>query len=90
MEKRLYLTKVVTVDKGTPIGLTQVPYLASLPIDPVDSSDLYHWDVVYDSKGDPDGETPGIHDTCIVGVYTTLENHTLLESDPDITRIDDI
>lgn len=112
-EKRVYLTKVVKVDKTGPFGEifdsgqtnelgqnilfaeivtipTNVPYLASLPLDPSSPEDPYHWDVIYDDKGDEDGLTPGTHEFCFVGVYTTLENHQILEADPDITRIDDI
>lgn len=90
MEKRLYITKVVKVDGPEPIGKVQVPYLANLPLGPSGPNDPYHWDVIYDSKGDPDGETPGTHDKCIVGVYTTPENHAILESDVDLIRIDNL
>jgi hypothetical protein len=91
-EKRVYLTKVVFVDKviAGEVIPTQVPYLASLPIDPTGPDDPYEWDVIYDDKGDEDGVTPGHHDKCMVGVYTTLENHALLEADPDILRIDNL
>jgi len=89
-EKRVYLTKVVKVIKPEPFGECQVPYLASLPIDPTDPDDPYHWDVIYDHNGDVGGITPGIHERCVVGVYTITENHALLEADPEITRIDNL
>lgn len=93
MEKRVYLTKVVRIDRPGPEGEmipTNLPYLASLPIDPASADDPYHWDVVYDDKGDEDGISPGVHETCFVGVYTTPENHAILEADPEITRVDNI
>ena len=91
--KRLYLTKVVKIQRDIPgQGLTdvQVPYLATLPIDPSSADDPYYWDVVYDDHGDPAGSTPGIHLKCIVAVNTEEANHTILEDDPDIIRIDDL
>lgn len=88
-EKRVYLTKVVKITNPV-LGEVQVPYLAGLSLDPVSPSDPYHWDVVYDSEGDPEGATPGIHHTCMVGVYTTLDKHAQLEADNDIIRIDNI
>lgn len=86
--KRVYLTKVTTVTRPDPIGEVQVPYLATLPIDPSGPTDPYHWDVVYSSDGDDNGT--GQYSSCFVGVYTTDENHAILEADPDITRIDDL
>lgn len=90
MDKRVYLTKVIKITRPEPVGETQVPYLASLPLDPQSPDDPYHWDVVYDDNGDPDGVTPGTHDKCFVGVYTTETNHQILENDPDIIRVDNL
>lgn len=91
-EKRLYITKVIKVPTniGDEIVDMQVPYLSSLPQNPKDPEDPYHWDAIYDDKGDPDGATPGIHDHCIVAVFADTPEHDILESDPEIVRIDDL
>lgn len=91
MEKRVYLTKVVKITKfmaGESVEM-QVPYLSHLPVDPPFGSD-YHWDVVYDHNGDPNGITPGIHHKCFVGIYCETSDHLLLENDPEMIRMDDL
>lgn len=87
-EKRVYIiTGAQMIDAGEPIGEVYMPDFSVLP----ELIDVYragtdddYWDVVY-SKLDTDG----IHDSAVVGIYTTIENHELLEAEPHIKRIDD-
>ena len=88
--KRIYITKTQFIERPFPIGRTQVPYLASLPIDPFGADDPYHWDIIYDDTGDLDGIHPGTNDRCLVAVFCEETEHEILESDPDIIRIDDL
>ena len=89
-EKRVYITKLVKVTYPDARGETYVPYLATIPLVRSGENDPFHWNLACDDRGDKDGLTPGYHEHCLVGVYTTLENHQTLENDSQITRIDDL
>lgn len=88
-DKRVYIiNRMQLVDAGPPIGEYYMPWLAG--IDDLmegwkSGSDDDHWEPVYS-----DAKTQDIHDSAIVGIYTTDANHAILEADPDIERIDDI
>ena len=84
--KHVYITPVTTILRliAGELVSVQVPYLAGLPHDPSSPDDPYHWDVVYNEGG----MANGVHDSCIVGVYTEEDNHAILQADPDIIFVE--
>lgn len=87
-DKRVYIiNRMQLVETGLPVGAVHMPWLAGITelLEPYTNEDDDHWDVIYSKD-----MTEGISSQAVVGVYTSEENHAILESDPDIERIDDI
>jgi len=88
-EKRVYhITRSMLINVDEHLGDVYMPDFLCVPellngYRP--GSDDDHWDAVTSEK-----HTDGIFDSYLVGIYTTIENHELLEKEDHITRIDNL
>lgn len=87
--KKVYLiNRMQLVDLGEPLGDTYMPDFSavnSLFEGYHSGSEDDHWDAHYS-----DDDFNGVPEQALVGIYTTEENHAILEKDPDFKRVDNI
>lgn len=85
-QKRVYsIEGSAVIETGDEIGSAYIPDFTVIPSlleNYRPGTDDDHWDVITSED-----HTDGVHNSYLVGIYTTIENHTILESQDHITRI---